>query len=862
MSTFTISPRSNLEHINISVPLNVSYIINEKYTVDNTNNTIYPNNAIVHQYIYSTLSKIDNLLKNTAEEPTYVSWDWNNWYSAGSLAYTYDSTTSYYKFYKALKMTNPLIPLTNTTYWNDFVSPVWNSGYTYLKGAIVHTFVDGVYAFYESLSNVPLNIELDNTTYWKVLVLGAWSYDVKYNIGTRVASGYTVYTCIKTAFPVTRIDNKEYWTPYFNYYALIKISDVSIEFKASLEALQAHVISLKQKFELDTSNMIEEEMSLLYDEMYALNLTIQNDWIFIQNTYNLMYKSISSRYGLIWKNMYDANIYFKELNLYTVDPMRVLDAIKYLDSFKTLLEEESDSAIVVYINNLYNQQDPAQKNGGYFIYDLNKSRFIKALVGQHDHPNKDILDEISQSFDEISEDDNVSSKVLTISKETAQEGSEYSWDFHIQWKDIDVIPNKPTDGKEYVLITNTEGQLVWTDKISNAIAFVKRDQVVVADSATVDFDIVLSYDNQGVMTDSILLFKNSLYIGGFTHDYDINANILTITLPNGEMFNTDDVLTLIVIRNTSAEMLTKLADGYVSKKEAIEILSSGTISLVDYVKREELIKYSLRNHIHTRYAAKDHSHWGVYADYYHNHDGLYMTRDDVNSLLGNILSINPDLIDIIASIASDAEALATFVTQIDYNEFVSTTNQRLTDLETVNDNTLYLDPNTGQVSKATISGESITFTPVNLNSYQILTKYKISDDPEETVVFNLEQWLDHVLDLIDSEELRIKKIYQQLMISDKIIKTYTLSSDSVSGLTLSNFVIKNVTLDITEAFDDEIGINMNGISFIDPAEIIEDEIAITSYDANLSITIEKNIRFDLGLSNVGNAILTISGYSI
>ena len=82
-----------------------------------------------------------------------------------------------------------------------------------------------------------------------------------------------------------------------------------------------------------------------------------------------------------------------------------------------------------------------------------------------------------------------------------------------------------------------------------------------------------------------------------------------------------------------------------------------------------------------------------------------------------------------------------FVTQAVYDAFVSTTNQRLTDLETVNDNTLYLDPNTGQVSKANISGASITFTPVNLNSYQILTKYKISDDPEETVVYNLEQWL-------------------------------------------------------------------------------------------------------------------------
>jgi hypothetical protein len=146
-----------------------------------------------------------------------------------------------------------------------------------------------------------------------------------------------------------------------------------------------------------------------------------------------MSKSITSRYGIIWKNMYDANIYFKELNLYNVDPMRVLDAIRYLDSFKSILEDnENNSAIVVYINNLYNQQDPAQKNGGYFIYDLNHSRFIKALVGQHDHRNKDILDEITQAFDEISDTDTTSNKVLTIVKEAAQEGSEYSWDFHIQ----------------------------------------------------------------------------------------------------------------------------------------------------------------------------------------------------------------------------------------------------------------------------------------------------------------------------------------------------------------------------------------------------------------------------------------------
>jgi hypothetical protein len=105
------------------------------------------------------------------------------------------------------------------------------------------------------------------------------------------------------------------------------------------------------------------------------------------------------------------------------------------------------------------------------------------------------------------------------------------------------------------------------------------------------------------------LFKNSLYVSidNYTTEYDINANILTITLTN-ETFDIDDFVTFILVRNTSAEMLSKLSDQYVSKNEAIEILSNGTINLSDYVKNENLSKYSLKNHMHENYSSIDHSH--------------------------------------------------------------------------------------------------------------------------------------------------------------------------------------------------------------------------------------------------------------
>lgn len=862
-TTFSISSQSNSDLINIGTPLNVSYVVNEKYTVDNINGAIYPNFAVVHKNIYSTLSKIDNLLRNTADQPTYRSWNWNEWYSAGSLVYTYDEGNTYYKFYRAVKMTNPLIVLTNTNYWNDFISPVWQYGYEYEKGAVVHTFINDIYSFYECLKNADSSIDIDNIEYWRPMNLNSWSYNTKYNIGTKVYSGSTVYTCIKTALPVTNIDNKDYWLPYFDYYALIKVSGVSVELKASLETLSSHVLQLKQKFELDMSTYTEGETLIVYNEMSSLNTLIQSDWASTKTTYNSIAKNINSTYGIIWKNMYDANIYFNELNLYTIDPIKVLESIKYLDSFNTLLSSNDSKSIVAYVNNLYVQQDPSQKNGAYFIYDLSKQRFIKALVGQHDHRNKDILDEISQSFDEISENDNTSTKVMTIRKEVSEGIGGLSWNFYPQWKDIDVIPDKPTDGKEYILKVGAEGEIEWSDKLSSSIAFVKREKIVIVDQANIDFEVDLTFDDQGIVIDSILLFKNSLYVSNMTSVYDQNAKILTISLVGGETFNVNDLLTLLVVRNTSAEMLSKLSDEYVTKKEAIEILSNGTISLRDYVKKNELLKYSLRNHIHTRYAAKDHSHWGIYADYYHNHDGLYTTRDEVNQILGNILSINPDLLDIVGSLASDLETLQeTFVAKTIYNQYVDATDQRLSDLETIDENLLYINSNTGEVSRRIVNGETISFESTNINSYQIETKYKISDDPQETVVYNLEDWLEHVLDLIQTEELRIKKIYQETMKSDRVIKTYILTSDNTSGININKFVITNIKLSIAEPFNSPISVYLDDSILIEDYEIIEDTVSVINYDFSMSITTEQNISFDLGIADVGNAVLIITGYAI
>jgi len=374
--------------------------------------------------------------------------------------------------------------------------------------------------------------------------------------------------------------------------------------------------------------------------------------------------------------------------------------------------------------------------------------------------------------------------------------------------------------------------------------------------------VSLSFDNDGNVVDSILLFKNNLYVNNFTYDYNEGAKILTISLSGEDIFNEGDMLTLLLIRNTSAEMLSKLSDQYVSKKEAIEILSNGTIDLKDYVKKESLAKYSLKNHMHARYTSKDHSHTGIYADYYHNHDGLYMTRDNINELLGNILSINPELVNLISSIAGDLETLnQTFVSKLLYDDYVSLTNQRINDLESIDDKTLYIDTNTGQVSRKINNENSIVFEPVSIESYQIKTKYKITDDEEETEVYDLEDWLEYVLGLIDTEESRIKKIYNLMAKSDKVVKTYTLSSVE-NQLVLDKFTITDIKLNILEEFDNPISILLDGEILIGEEDIVENEVCISTYGINMIISSEKVISFNIDPIDTGMAFLIITGYHI
>lgn len=81
--------------------------------------------------------------------------------------------------------------------------------------------------------------------------------------------------------------------------------------------------------------------------------------------------------------------------------------------------------------------------------------------------------------------------------------------------------------------------------------------------------------------------------------------------------------TLIIIKNSAGGSLAReIAENYVSKDDAVKILSHGKISLKDYAKATDLIAYSRIGHTHSQYALKDHNHDYKYANYHHTHPEL------------------------------------------------------------------------------------------------------------------------------------------------------------------------------------------------------------------------------------------------
>lgn len=205
--------------------------------------------------------------------------------------------------------------------------------------------------------------------------------------------------------------------------------------------------------------------------------------------------------------------------------------------------------------------------------------------------------------------------------------------------EVNKIPNLP----HYYLTTDSSGNLIWDNKFTPTQQFYHQQYVLTQeyiDKNSVNGILKVTFPNayytEGedfplLMIDEMYAFDEKIHKAGGDVYYEFKLNNND---PNVH-YNIDPgtKLTLVIIKPGSGKSLAdELADKYISKKDAVNILSNHKINLDDYVTKNDLSRYATKFHTHAGYASKNHNHDERYANFHHTHPELYLA---LAQIIGN-----------------------------------------------------------------------------------------------------------------------------------------------------------------------------------------------------------------------------------
>lgn len=215
---------------------------------------------------------------------------------------------------------------------------------------------------------------------------------------------------------------------------------------------------------------------------------------------------------------------------------------------------------------------------------------------------------------------------------------------------------RPTVPRLY-LTTDEYGTLVWDNKLLPSQTFYANSQTILITEDSRVQNVKFRDVSFSRIKDFPLLLVNNYFVPNAEYivpeDDETSVNILfdSETIPFLNLGDTATI-TLIVIKNSSAGSISdEIAKNYVSKKDAISILSHGKINLKDYATYTDLLKYSKIGHTHNEYAKIHHNHDERYAMYHHTHPELIaivtkllskenISEDEINNWVEKIISGN------------------------------------------------------------------------------------------------------------------------------------------------------------------------------------------------------------------------------
>ncbi len=356
-------------------------------------------------------------------------------------------------------------------------------------------------------------------------------------------------------------------------------------------------------------------------------------------------------------------------------PMKVIQSVDSVDSLNLIdvsMHEEGEP-IAAYVKNVNDaEKGTIPYRGSYYRYNWQNGGWEQVVLGNHSHANMALLDQLGEIDTEsmaVGE-----KKVLTIEKTDPDgDGNAITTDYKLAFEDQKGLPEVPADSDvKPQYLTAENGKVRWASSFLPAQTFKMLKVEVTDENRESDKTLHLGKDfidgnsisYRKSLGDEILVFDNGDLVPDIAVSAQENSHLelsdIILTMPDGSghTFDIGETITMLIIRSGVAGVMDTIADQYMTKSEAIDLLTNGSINLNQYITKSDLRRYAATtDHAHSQYLRKDDydAFDYRYADYQHTHSE-YMTRAQVLAILAEAAGAEGD-IDVDKAIESIVEDL-------------------------------------------------------------------------------------------------------------------------------------------------------------------------------------------------------------
>lgn len=323
--------------------------------------------------------------------------------------------------------------------------------------------------------------------------------------------------------------------------------------------------------------------------------------------------------------------------LISSSPLELLATVDKIKDLQYIHNIPEDRNVFVHVRNVLNST--TRVRSAFYMHDYQTKMWKEVLLGSHSHENKEILDQLGNIDAEnlpYGKD-----KILSI-KRVDKDGintEEVAYRYELQWqdapKDLPEIPENMQDRPVYLSVEN--GEYVWKDHIIPTQTFQYKKILIkeLLDEKRLPINDVQYDKNNG---DTILLFDRGQLVYDFNVELTSTGIVIILNQDSSDIFEIGETITVLVIKNGIKGFLDSVAAEYLTKREAIDILSGQGISLNNYVTKQDLKNKANIQHTHTQFSKIGHDHDNRYAMYHHSHDGQYLYEHEVYAVIAGFLS--------------------------------------------------------------------------------------------------------------------------------------------------------------------------------------------------------------------------------